>query len=222
MTDSLSSPKVAALLNRLFSAADEGDPELLARIQREADARFAGQRYAPELAPLFDLAYLPVPPEVGRLLYVLTRASRPKRIVEVGTSFGVSAIHFACALKDNGEGRLVSSELSRAKATAAAENLASLGLEGLVEIRCGDAFEALERLEDPIDLLFLDGWKDGYLPLLKMLEPSLHAGALVVADDIKLFPERLALYLEYVRNPQNRYRSVELAIGDGVELSVRT
>lgn len=222
MTDSLSSPKVAALLDRLFSAADEGDPELLSRIQKEADARFAGQRYAPELAPLFDQAYLPVPPEVGRFLYVLTRACRPKLIVEVGTSFGVSAIHFACALNDNGEGRLVSSELSRAKAAAAGENLASLGLEGLVEIRCGDAFDALEQLEDPIDLLFLDGWKDGYLPLLKMLQPSLHAGALVVADDIKLFPERLASYLEYVRNPQNRYRSVELAIGDGVELSVRT
>lgn len=222
MSDSLSSPKVAALLDRLFSASDEGDPELLARIQKEADERFGGQRYAPELAPLFDQAYLPVPPEVGRFLYVLARASRPKYIVEVGTSFGVSAIHFACALKDNGAGRLISSELSRAKAKAAGENLASLGLEGLVDIRCGDAFEMLERLEDPIDLLFLDGWKDGYLPLLKLLEPSLHSGSLVVADDIKLFPERLASYLEYVRNPKNRYRSVELAIGDGVELTVRT
>lgn len=222
MTDSLSSPKVAALLDRLFSASDEGDPELLARIQKEADQRFGGQRYAPELAPLFDQAYLPVPPEVGRFLYVLTRANRPEHIVEVGTSFGVSAIHFACGLKDNGEGRLISSELSRAKAAAARENLASLGLEGLVDIRCGDAFETLERLEHPIDLLFLDGWKDGYLPLLKMLEPSLHPGALIVGDDIKLFPERLASYLEYVRTPQNRYRSVELPIGDGVELSVRT
>lgn len=222
MTDSLSSPKVAGLLDRLFSASDEGDPELLARIQKEADERFGGQRYAPELAPLFDQAYLPVPPEVGRFLYVLTRANRPKHIVEVGTSFGVSAIHFACALKDNGEGRLVSAELSRTKAAAAGRNLASLGLEGLVDIRCGDAFETLERPADPIDLLFLDGWKDGYLPLLKVLEPFLHSGALVVADDIKLFPERLAPYLEYVRNPQNRYQSVELAIGDGVELSVRT
>lgn len=222
MTDSLSSPKVAALLDRLFSASDTGDPELLARIQKEADERFGGQRYAPELAPLFDKAYLPVPPEVGRFLYVLTRANRPKHIVEVGTSFGVSAIHFACALTDNGDGRLISTEMSRAKAAAAAKNLASLGLDGRVEIRCGDAFETLERLEHPIDLLFLDGWKDGYLPLLKMLQPSLHPGTLVVADDIKLFPERLASYLEYVRNPQNGYRSAELSIGDGVELSVRT
>lgn len=222
MTDSLSSPKVAALLDRLLSAADHGDPELLARIQKEADERFGGQRYAPELVPLFDQAYLPVPPEVGRFLYVLTRANRPKSIVEVGTSFGVSAIHFACALKDNGEGHLVSTELSRAKAAAAARNLASLGLDDAVEIRCGDAFQTLERLDHPIDLLFLDGWKDIYLPLLKKLESSLRSGALVIADDIRLFPERLASYLGYVRDPQNGYRSVELMIGDGVELSVRT
>jgi predicted O-methyltransferase YrrM len=222
MTDSLSSPKVASVLARLFNAADQGDPSLLARIQKEADDRFAGQRYAPELAPLFDQAYLPVPPEVGRFLYVLTRANRPKRIVEVGTSFGVSAIHFACALEDNGRGQLISAELSRAKAEAAGENIEALGLGHLVEIRCGDAFETLTKLDGPIDLLFLDGWKDLYLPLLKLLHSSLAPGALVVADDIKLFPERLAAYLAHMRDVKNGYQSVELPIGDGVELSVRT
>ena len=222
MTDTLASPKVAGLLNRLFDAADAGDPELLARIQREADERFGGQRYAPELSPLFDQAYLPVPAEVGRFLYVLTRAKRPKCIVEIGTSFGVSAIHFTCALKDNGEGRLVSAELSRAKSETAADNLASLGLGNLIEIRCGDAFETLRAFSGNIDLLFLDGWKDGYLPLLKMLEGAIAPGGLVVADDIRLFPERLASYLSYVREPLNGYHSAELPIGDGVELSVRT
>jgi predicted O-methyltransferase YrrM len=222
VTDTLASPKVVGLLNRLLDAADAGDPELLARIQREADERFGGQRYAPELSPLFDQAYLPVPPEVGRFLYVLTRAKRPKFIVEVGTSFGVSAIHFACALKDNGEGQLISAELSRAKSEAAANNLASLGLGNLVEIRCGDASETLGTFSGKIDLLFLDGWKDGYLPLLKMLEGAIAPGGLVVADDIRLFPERLASYLAYVREPLNNYHSVELPIGDGVELSVRT
>jgi predicted O-methyltransferase YrrM len=222
VTDTLASPKVVGLLNRLFDAADAGDPELLARIQREADERFGGQRYAPELSPLFDRAYLPVPPEVGRFLYVLTRAKRPKSIVEVGTSFGVSAIHFACALKDNGEGQLISAELSRVKSEAAANNLAALGLCNLVEIRCGDAFETLKSFSGKIDLLFLDGWKDGYLPLLKMLEGAIAPGGLVVADDIRLFPERLASYLAYVREPLNSYHSVELPIGDGVELSVRT
>ncbi len=220
--DSLSKPEVAGLLERLFTASDAGDPELLARIQKEADSRFAGQRYAPELAPLFDQAYLPVPPEVGRLLYLLTRAYRPRCVVEVGTSFGVSAIHFACALKDNGGGRLISTELSRKKADRAAANLAALGLSEFVEIRCGDAFDLLRNVGGRIDLLFLDGWKDSYLPLLRLLESSLGMGSLVIADDIRLFPERLAPYLGHVREPANGYRSIELPIGDGVEVSVRT
>lgn len=222
MPNTLASPKVAARLAELFARADATDPAVLARIQQEADARFGGQRYARELAPLFDQAYMPVPPEVGQLLYVLTRSKRPRMIVEIGTSYGISAIHFAAALADNCEGRLISAELSEAKVRAARANLQSLGLERWVEIRQGDAFETLKALDAPIDLLFLDGWKDFYLPLLKALEPQLAQGALIIGDDTKLFPERLASYLAHVRDPINGYQSVEIPIGDGVELSVRT
>ena len=221
MPSTLASPKVAARLAELFALADKTDPAVLARIQREADARFGGQRYAQELTPLFDQAYMPVPPEVGQLLYVLTRSARPRTIVEVGTSYGISAIHFAAALADNGRGRLISAELSEAKVGYARANLEALGLERWVEIRQGDAFETFKGLDAPIDFLFLDGWKDFYLPLLKALEPQLAPGALVIGDDTRLFPERLAPYLAYVREPANGYQSVELPIGDGVELSVR-
>jgi predicted O-methyltransferase YrrM len=221
MTDTLATPKVASLLERLFSESDARDPALLARISAEAEAKHGGHRYAPELMPLFDGAFLPVPPEVGQLLYIATRGLRPKLVVEVGTSFGVSAIHITAGLQDNGQGRLVSAELSAKKVAAARANLEAAGLSHLAELRQGDAFETLAGLEGPIDLLFLDGWKDSYLPLLKMLEPKLSTGALVIGDDTKLFPERLALYLAYVRTPENGYRSVDLAIGDGVEVSAR-
>jgi predicted O-methyltransferase YrrM len=221
MPNTLALPDVGALLARLFAQADEKDPAVLARIQKEADARFGGQRYAPALAPLFDQAYMPVPPEVGQLLYVLTRSKRPKTIVEIGTSYGISAIHFAAALNDNGEGRLISAELSELKVKAARGHLETLGLGHWVDIRQGDAFETLREVGSPIDILFLDGWKDFYLKLLQMLEPKLAPGALVIGDDTKLFPERLATYLAYVRNPQNSYQSVDLPLGDGVELSVR-
>ena len=220
MPNTLASPNVAALLARLFAEADAKDPLVLANIQKEADARFGGQRYAPELAPMFDSAFIPVPPEVGQLLYVLTRAKRPALVVEVGTSYGISAIHFAAALNDNRSGRLITAELSGAKVKAARANLQSLGLDRWVEIRHGDAFETLKELDAPIDILFLDGWKDFYLPLLRALEPQLAQDALVIGDDTKLFPERLASYLAYVRDPAN-YQSVDLAIGDGVELSVK-
>ena len=221
MPNTLASPQVTALLSRLFAQADAGDPAILDTIQKEADSRFGGQRYHPTLAPLFDKALMPVPPEVGQFLYVLTRGAQPSLIVEIGTSYGLSAIHFACALNDNGAGRLVSTELSNAKADAARANLQSVGLDRWVEIRRGDAFQTLKTLDAPIDLLFLDGWKDSYLPLLKAIEPQLAPNALVIGDDTKLFPERLASYLAYVRDPANGYQSVELPIGDGVEISVR-
>jgi len=221
MANTLASATVAGLLAGLFAKSDENDPKALARIKAEADAKHGGQRYAPALLPLFDDVYMPVPPEVGQLLYLLTRSKRPQTVVEVGTSFGVSAIHFAAALKDNGEGRLIAAELSPKKVAAARANLEAVGLAELVEIRAGDAFETLKSLDMKIDLLLLDGWKDGYLAMLKFLEPKLAPGALVVGDDTKLFPDRLAPYLAHVRDPKNGYLSLDLPLGDGVEISLR-
>ncbi len=220
MANTLASAKVAGVLAGLFAKSDENDPEALARIQAEADAKHGGKRYAPALLPLFDDVYMPVPPEVGQLLYPLTRSKRPQTVVEVGTSFGVSAIHFAAALRDNGQGRLIAAELSRKKVEAARANLEAAGLADMVEIRAGDAFETLTHLDLKIDLLLLDGWKDGYLTMLQLLEPKLAPGALVVGDDTKLFPDRLAPYLAYVRDPTNGYLSIDLPFGDGVEISL--
>ncbi len=221
MANTLASANVAGLLAELFKRSDESDPAALARIKAEADAKHGGQRYATPLLPLFDDVYMPVPPDVGQLLYLLTRLKRPQAIVEVGTSFGVSAIHFAAALKDNGHGRLIAAELSNKKVEAARANLAATGLGDLVDIRAGDAFETLKSLNLKIDILLLDGWKDGYLAMLKLLEPKLAPGALVVGDDTKLFPDRLANYLAYVRDSKNGYLSIDLPLGDGVELSLR-
>jgi predicted O-methyltransferase YrrM len=220
MSNSLADPAVASRLAVLFAQSDERDGSILARIKAEADKSHGGNRYAPELRPLFDDAVIPVPPEVGQLLYLLTRAKRPKTIVEIGTSFGVSAIHFAAALKDNGEGRMITAELSPAKVKAARANLESVGLAQWVEIREGDALDVLEDTHD-IDILFLDGWKDFYVPILKSMEPKLKAGALVIGDDTKLFPERLAPYLAYIRDPRNGYVSLDIPMGDGVELSLK-
>ena len=119
-------------------------------------------------------------------------------------------------------GRLVTTELSASKAKRARQNIAEAGLSDIVEIREGDAFETLkEGLGDGIDLLLLDGWKDLYLPLLKVLEPRLSPGALVIADDLNIAPEALASYVRYVRDPLNGYVSVEVPLDDGLELSIR-
>jgi predicted O-methyltransferase YrrM len=165
--------------------------------------------------------YIPVAPEVGRLIYLLVRARRARTVVEFGTSLGISAIHLAAALRDNGSGRLIATELDDSKAARARQNLNEAGLDDLVEIRAGDAFATLRDGPETIDFLLLDGWKEAYLAMLKLLEPRLAPAAVVVADDLNIAPESLAPYLGYVRDPANGYASAEIPLGDGIEISIR-
>ena len=217
----LTSPAVAGLLERLFAEADRSDPAAFDRFHAETDTLaqpLSGRRRA-EL--MRDIA-MPVSPEVGRLLYLLARNRDAKTIVEFGTSFGISGIHLAAALRDGAGGRLITTEFDAAKAARAEENFRAAGLADLIEIRIGDAFETLAAdLGGSIDLLLLDGWKEAYLPLLALLEPRLSPRAVVVADDLAIAPQALAPYLAYVRDHANRYVSVELPLGDGIEISLR-
>jgi predicted O-methyltransferase YrrM len=218
----LAEPAVAALLDRLFAEADEKDPEKFARARQamEALGRPPSDRQRAEL--MRDI-YMPITPDVGRLLYVLARSRRASTIVEFGTSYGISGIHLAAALRDSGHGRLVTTEFDSVKAERARENFRAAGLADLVEIRVGDAFETLKSgLADGIDLVLLDGWKPLYLPMLKFLEPRLPAGAVIVADDLAVAPAALASYVGYVRDPASGYVSLEVPLGDRLEISVRT
>jgi predicted O-methyltransferase YrrM len=217
----LASPAVAQLLDRLFAAADRDDPAAFRRA-RDAMAQLARPPGNRERAELMRDVYMPITPDVGRLLYILTRNRKPEIVVEFGTSYGISGIHLAAALRDAGRGRLITTELDAVKAGRAQENFRAAGLADLVEIRIGDAFETLKAgIEGGIDVLLLDGWKPLYLPMLKFLEPRLAAGALVVADDLAVAPEALASYVGYVREAGNGYVSVEVPLGDRIEISVR-
>jgi predicted O-methyltransferase YrrM len=218
----LQSPRVAGVLDKLFADAQENDPPRLARVRAEIgrhNVEMSDDSRRKLMALMRDV-YIPVAPEVGRLIYLLARARVARTIVEFGTSLGISAIHLAAALRDNGAGKLIATELDDDKAERARRNLAEAGLDDLVEIRAGDAFATLRDEPPSIDFLLLDGWKEGYLPMFKMLEPRLAPAAIVVADDLKIAPQTLAPFLAYVRDPANGYASVELALGDGIEISV--
>lgn len=215
----LNHAQVQEVLHRLYAEAKEND----AKVQAEEQALMAtggGTLAAATLASIQDRTFMAVAPEVGRLLYLLTRSHRPALAVEFGTSFGLSAIHLAAALRDNGFGRLITAEQSAAKASRALQHLTEAGVADLVEIRQGDAFQTLTEI-GPIDLLLLDGWKPLYLPLLKQLEPALSPGCLLIADDVISMAEKMAPYLSYVRDPANRYVSSEIPLDDGLELSIR-
>ena len=137
MPNSLTSPPVRPVLDRLFQAADDDAAHWATMRQRHPDG-FAALS-AREQADAYGELYIPVSPEGGRLLYTLIRASRPATVVEFGTSFGISTIHLAAAVRDNGTGRVVSTELNAAKVARARANLAEVGLADVVTILAGDA-----------------------------------------------------------------------------------
>jgi predicted O-methyltransferase YrrM len=147
---------------------------------------------------------------------MLARSSGARTIVEFGTSFGISTLHLAAALRDNGGGDLITSEFEPSKVARARHNLTTGGLTDLVEIREGDALQTLSvDLPDKIDLVLLDGAKALYPEILSLVESRLRPSAFIVADNADDSPD----YLARVRTPANGYMSTPFA--QDVELSMR-
>jgi predicted O-methyltransferase YrrM len=216
----LTSAPLAPLLDRLFAEADKASAETdsaLADLSDDEQARLMRSKTGYlDLYGRLKNAPLAVSRETGTLLYILVRGANARNIVEFGTSFGISTLYLAAALRDNGGGRLITTEFESSKVTRARENLAAGGLIDLVEIREGDALQTLkEDLPETIDLLLLDGAKALYPDVLALLEDRLRPGAFVVADDADVSPD----YLARVRSTEQGYLSTPF--GGDVEVSMR-
>ncbi|MDI5966851.1 class I SAM-dependent methyltransferase [Streptomyces sp. SL13] len=215
-TNTLTDPRVGTTLSRMFAAAADDDFAAAGIADRPGGfAAMSPQEQADAAARI----YMPISAAGGQLLYSLVRAVRPATVVEFGTSFGISTLHLAAAVRDNGTGRVVSTELNADKAAAARRAFAETGLDDVVTVLEGDARETLADLDAGADFVLLDGWKDLCLPVLRLLEPRLAPGTLVVADDVEL--DGLRPYLDYVRDPANGYQSVTFPVEDGMEISCR-
>jgi len=217
MANTLQDPKVATVLDRMYAESTSQMSQL-----RERRGQFDRPMTTQERTEAMSEFYIPVTPEAGRLLYSLVRSTRPATVVEFGMSFGISAIHLASAVRDNGAGRVVTTELSTSKIAAAKKTFADTGLDDVITILEGDALSTLESLDGPVDFVLLDGWKDLYLPVLELLEPRLHAGVLIVADNTSA--QDTQPYLDRVRNPGNGYVSFNFHVrdSDSMEVSCRT
>lgn len=115
--------------------------------------------------------YLAVPRAGGILLYQLVRAIQPTTVVEFGMSFGISTL-YAAAVRDNGAGEVITTEMSPDKITAARGIFTQTGLDDVVTILEVDARETLATVDREADFVFLDGWPELCLPVLKVLEPG--------------------------------------------------
>jgi len=215
----LTAPPVSDLIEQLFTEADQdfsNAPSPFAQLSPEERSRLmiSTTEYHTLYAGLSNQA-LAISRETGTLLYMLARATRARTIIEFGTSFGISTLHLAAALRDNGGGRLITSEFEPSKAARAQETFAASGLADLIELREGDALDTLGRdLPEAIDLVLLDGAKGLYPAILDRLESHLRPGALVLADNADWSPD----YLTRMRAKAGKFLSVPFA-GD-VELSM--
>jgi predicted O-methyltransferase YrrM len=220
---SLVAPSVAGMLDRLHRHARSDLLRILC-IAPWVVPDFFGLRKVDDgrLSRYMRSTYLPVSRSQGQMLYLIARSIGARRIVEFGTSFGISTLYMAAAVKDNGGGVVVGSENDPSKHAKAQEHLCEAGLGEFTDVRLGDALKTLADVEAPIDMVLLDGWKDTYLPVLELLQPKLRPNAVVLADNIFRFKRALRTYVEYVQSGTNGFVSSTLDIADGFEMSVFT
>lgn len=214
--NTLNSPQIVQVLDRLFNEANASEPALQAVAQSDASRLINSKTGYREFYGLLKDIPIPVSRETGHLLYMLTRSTRAQSILEFGTSFGVSTIYLVAALRDNGGGRIITTEFELSKAARARENLTEAGLIDLVELREGDALETLAHdLPETLDLVLLDGAKALYADIFQRVEAYLRPGSIVLADDAHYCPE----FVNQIRSDTKRYLSVPLA-GD-LEMAMR-
>lgn len=161
----------------------------------------------------------------ARLCYLLCRAGGAKRVVEVGTSFGVSTIYLAAAVRENSGGSgepgiVIGTEWEPAKVEAARNNVTAAGLADVVDIREGDVRETLSDVGGPVDFVLMDIWVPMAKPALKLLIPQLRPGAIVLADNVSSFRHEYHEYLAIVRDANSGFQSITLPHKGGFELSV--
>ncbi len=165
--------------------------------------------------------------------YQVCRALQARRVVEAGTSFGVSTLFLAAAVRDNlregAEARLesnqrpvvIATEYEPEKARLARNHFADAGLANLIDLREGDLRETLADVRGPIDFMLIDIWTPMARPALSLIAPHLRAGAVVICDNTEQFREAYGEYFEFVHDPLNGLRTMTLPFEGGLEFTVR-
>lgn len=212
MTSTLYRENVAATLGREHEAARLQRQERMAAADA-TPAQISSRDF--RTSEIHRTFYLSIGPRQGAFLYATARAAKARNIVEFGSSFGISTLYLAAAAQDNG-GRVIGSEFHPEKVAKATRNLQDAGLSDIATIRGGDARETLADIEGPIDLLFLDGAKELYLPVLAMLEDRLLPGALVIADNADMLTDEEGTFLHHVGAARQRYVTALIGFHKGL------
>lgn len=156
---------------------------------------------------------------MGQFLRNMVLAHRPSRVLELGSSCGVSTLYFAQALRTLGSGTVIATELDAAKCAQLRKHIRTAEVEPYVDLREGDVFKTVAELDGTFDIVFIDIWADAYLRLFKQVEPLLRPGSIVLADNMYTAEDAVQAYKHYLEQSP-RFSSTTLDFESGVEFTV--
>lgn len=220
----LEDDQVARVLRRLHSEADKQMPGLIMHYLPKLPGLLMGREISfskQDISGYYADKYIALDPDQAAFCHLVARTLNARTVVEFGSSFGISTIWLASALKANGGGVVIGSEIVESKAEKALQNIEDAGLSSHVEIRVGDARETLKDLPSEVDLFLNDGFPMLALELLKAVKSKLRIGSVVITDNIGTFKPNFRSYLSYIRDHKNGFRSSTLPFKSGTEYSIK-
>jgi len=165
--------------------------------------------------------------------YHVCRALQAHRVVEAGTSFGVSTLFLAAAVRDNRREEpqplndhphscvVIGTESEPEKAKMARGHFAEAGLADVIDLREGYLRETLVDIEGPVDFMLIDIWTPMARPALSLIAPHLREGAVVICDNTLQFREAYGEYFDFLQDPRSGLRTMTLPFEGGLEFTVR-
>jgi predicted O-methyltransferase YrrM len=214
--------RIDTLLDRLYAQNADQDAALGSYFAaRAADESMNWREFDAQTNQFLSDKLVALDRDKAEFCYQVCRALRARRIVEAGTSFGVSTLFLAAAVRDNGGGVVIGTEYEPEKAKAARANFAEAGLSDFIDLREGDLRETLRDTGGPVDFMLVDIWAPMARPALELVAPSLRDGAVVICDNTAQFREAYDHYFEFINDPANRLRTMTLPFEGGLEFTVR-
>jgi predicted O-methyltransferase YrrM len=239
----LNDPKLEALLDALHAqSAGEGDAITTYFTRRIKEGTLSWDGFDAETTGFFADKMVALEKDKAEYCYALCRAMNAKRIVECGTSFGVSTLYLAAAVRDNlassseavgdrdnlassseavGDRKVIATEWESAKAKIARKNFEAAGLVQYIDLRQGDLNETLKMIDGPVDFVLLDIWTEAVMPAIRNIAPHLHSGSVIIADNTISSRRGYEAYFAYIADPKNGLRTMTLPFEGGLEFTIK-
>jgi predicted O-methyltransferase YrrM len=218
----LNDPKLEALLDALHAQSQGQNGAIdsyFARRIKEGTLSWDGMDA--ETTTFFRDKMVALEKDKAEFCYALCRALGARCIVECGTSFGVSTLYLAAAIRDNGGGQVIATEWEAAKARVARRNFAAAGLSQFIDLREGDLADTLKVIDGPVDFVLLDIWAEAVMPAILNIAPHLRQAAVIIADNTESARRGYEAYFTFVADPKNRLKTLTLPFPGGLEMTVR-